>query len=195
MRRRAPSEVPSSIRLDHGDILVMDGPAKSEYEHCTASGLEGSRVNLTYRWVTQHAASCPLAGVVGCVLRSCVQGLAEPGVGDKWTSFWGLVLLLLILVFFLLVSTWIHNGGRHCDSGRRSSHLAVHLGDGPVAWSCPLGWETALATVTFVAALPFSKEEPTPFYFPVFFGTCEGRYGQTHCKTTFSPPCICCFSG
>ena len=74
-----PGEVPSSITLDHGDLPVMDGPAQSEYEHCTAFGLEGSRVNLSYRWVTQHAASCPLAGVVGCVLPSCVQGLAELG--------------------------------------------------------------------------------------------------------------------
>ena len=41
MRRRAPGEVPSSIRLDHGDALVMDGLAQPEYEHCTASGLQG----------------------------------------------------------------------------------------------------------------------------------------------------------
>ena len=41
VRRRAPGEVPSSIRLDHGDILVMDGPAQSEYEHRTASGAAG----------------------------------------------------------------------------------------------------------------------------------------------------------
>ena len=40
MRRRAPGNVPSSIRLDHGDILVMDGPAQSEYQHCTASVLQ-----------------------------------------------------------------------------------------------------------------------------------------------------------
>ena len=26
VRRRAPFEVPSSIRLDHGDVLVMDVP-------------------------------------------------------------------------------------------------------------------------------------------------------------------------
>ena len=82
VRRRAPGEVPSSIRLDHGDILVMDGLAQSEYEHCTVSGLQGPRDNLTYRWVTQHAASCPLAGVVGCVLPTCAQGLAEPG--SRW---------------------------------------------------------------------------------------------------------------
>ena len=36
VRRRAPGKVPSSIRLDHGDVLVMDGLAQSEYEHCTA---------------------------------------------------------------------------------------------------------------------------------------------------------------
>ena len=46
----------------------------------------GCRVlGLTYRWVTrvtQHAASCPLAGAVGCVLPSCVQGLAEPS--SRW---------------------------------------------------------------------------------------------------------------
>ena len=93
VRRRAPGDV-SSIRLDHGDILVMDGLAQSEYEHCTASGLQGSRVNLTLRWIAQHTASCPLASVVGCVLPSCVQGLVEPGsrgVGEgenNWTSFW-----------------------------------------------------------------------------------------------------------
>ena len=33
MRRRASGNFPSSIRLDHGDILVMDGLVQSEYEH------------------------------------------------------------------------------------------------------------------------------------------------------------------
>ena len=31
----------SSIRLDHGDVLVMDGLAQSEHEHCTASESSG----------------------------------------------------------------------------------------------------------------------------------------------------------
>ena len=66
--RRASSDVPSSITLDHGD-LVMHGPAQLEYAHRTVSGLQGPRVNLTYRWVAQHTASCPLAGVVGCVCK------------------------------------------------------------------------------------------------------------------------------
>ena len=58
-------DVPSLITLDHGDLLVMDGLAQSEHEHCTASELQGPRVNLSYRWVAQHTASCLLAGVVG----------------------------------------------------------------------------------------------------------------------------------
>ena len=131
--RRASCNVPSSIRLDHGDVLVMDGLAQSEYEHCTASGLQGPRVNFTYRWVAQQTASCPLAGVVGCALPSCVQGLVEPssrwlGEGEnKWSSSWGLVLLLLILVSVLLVSTLIHIRRGHRHSGQRLSCSAVHF--------------------------------------------------------------------
>ena len=112
--RRGQGSVPSLITLDHGDLLVMDGLTQSEYVHCTASGLQGPRVNLTFRWVAQHIASCPLAGAVGCVLPSCVQGLAEPGPQgewdwrNKWSSLWGLVLLLLILVSVLLVGTLIN---------------------------------------------------------------------------------------
>ena len=52
--RRAPGDVPSSIWLDHGDVLVVDGLAQLEYDHRTASGLQGHRVNLTFRWITQH---------------------------------------------------------------------------------------------------------------------------------------------
>ena len=150
MRRRASGNVPSSIRLDHGDILVMDGLAQSEYEHCKASGLQGPRVNLTFRWVAQHTASCPLAGVVGCVLPTCAQGLVEPssrwlGEGEnKWSSSWGLVLLLLILVSFLLVSTLIHIWKGASSQWSASILLGGAL---PLSGSCPLGWGTALTTV------------------------------------------------
>ena len=123
--RRGQGSVPSLITLDHGDLLVMDGLTQSEYVHCTASGLQGPWVNLTFRWVAQHIASCPLAGAVGCVLPSCVQGLAEPGSqgewgwGNKWSSLWGLVLLLLILVSVLLVGTLINIRRGHRHSGQR----------------------------------------------------------------------------
>ena len=48
------------------------------------------------------------------MLPTCAQGSVEPssrwlGEGEnKWSSSWGLILLLLILVSVLLVSTWIH---------------------------------------------------------------------------------------
>ena len=109
--RRAQCDVPSSITLDNGDLLVMDGSAQSEYAHRTVSGCQGPRVNLIFRWVTQHTSSCPPAGVAG----SCVHGSAAPGsrgwgrggVGEnKWIPFWGSVLRFSILVFFLLVNTW-----------------------------------------------------------------------------------------
>ena len=40
--RLASSDVPSSIPLDHGDLLIMDGSAQSEYAQRTVSGLQGS---------------------------------------------------------------------------------------------------------------------------------------------------------
>ena len=131
--RRGRGSVPSLITLDHGDLLVMDGLTQSEYEHCTASELQGPRVNLTFRWVAQHIASCPLAGVVGCVLPTCAQGLVVPnsrwlGEGEnKWSTSWGLVLLLLILVSVLLVGTLINIRGRHRHSGQRPSCSVVHF--------------------------------------------------------------------
>ena len=162
--RRVRCSVPSLITLDHGDLLVMDGSTQSEYVHCTASGLQGPRVNLTFRWVAQHIASCPLAGVVGCVLPSCVQGLAEPGPrgdggwGNKWSFFWGLVLLLLILVSFLLVGSLISIRRGHRYSDQRPSCSVVHF----PSRGRPLGWGTALVIVStspnsqgFVFLFPF----------------------------------------
>ena len=62
LRRRAPENTYSRIRLDHGDLLVMDGYTQFEYEHSTASILSGPKVNLTSRWITQHIKSYPQAG-------------------------------------------------------------------------------------------------------------------------------------
>ena len=36
----------------------MDGLAQLEYEHSTSSELQWPRVNLTYRWITQHTPTC-----------------------------------------------------------------------------------------------------------------------------------------
>ena len=162
--RRERGSVPSLISLDHGDLLVMDGLTQSEYVHCTASGLQGPRVNLTFRWVAQHIASCPLAGVVGCVLPSCVQGLAEPGPrgeggwGNKWSSFWVLVLLLLILVSVLLVGTLINIRRGHRYSGQRPSCSVVHFPSrGRARWVGGRRWSLSRRRQT---------SKSVSFYFP-----------------------------
>ena len=41
----------------------------------------GPRVNLTFRWISQHITPCRLARVIGCSLPSGGQGSAEP---DSW---------------------------------------------------------------------------------------------------------------
>ena len=92
--RRAARGVPSPIQLDHGDLLVMFGLAQSEYEHRTASGLQGPRVDLTYRWIAQHITSCPLAGEMCCTFPSCARfsraGSSRGGNrGNKISFFWG----------------------------------------------------------------------------------------------------------
>ena len=176
VRRRAPRGVSSSIRLDHGDILVMDGLAQSEYEHCTASGLQGPRVNLAYRWVAQHTASCPLAGVVGCVLPTCAKGSVEPGsrlLGqgeNKWSSSWGLVLLLLILVSVLLASTWIHIRRGHRYSGQRLSCSAVYFPSrGRARWVGGRRWalsrrDQSSKSASFYFPFVFWEENILPFF-------------------------------
>ena len=142
--------------------------------------MQGPLVNHTYRWVTQHAASCPLAGVVGCVLPTCVQGLAERnsrslGEGEKnWFLFGDSVFLLLILVSFLLVSTWIHVRRGHRYSCRRPSRPAVHLSSrGRARWVGGRRWQLSRRRRSLKKAT---------FYFPLISFWCRKlhsffRYG------------------
>ena len=128
-------------------------------------GLQGPRVNLTYRWVTQHAASCPPAGVVGCVLPSCVQASAEPGSRglregeNKWT-FFGVWSSLCRSTCF---SSWLALG--FTLGGGFVTVVGVLPGGAlPLTGSGRLGRGTALATVT---APPISHE--SVFLFPLWF--------------------------
>ena len=166
--RRVSDGVISPVTLDHGDILVMDGSAQKEYLHRTMPGLQGPRVNLTYRWVAQHTASCPLAGVVGCLLPSCVQGLAEPGsrLGEKgannWSFSWELAFLLFILMSVLLVSIWMNTRKEFPNSGHRPFCSSVHFPSRSRArWVGGQRWPLSRRT-------QFSSKRT--FYFPwVFF--------------------------
>ena len=182
VRRRGQGNVPSLITLDHGDLLVMDGLTQSEYVHCTASGLQGPRVNLTFRWVSQHIASCPLAGAMGCVLPSCVQGLAEPGPRggeNKWSSSWGWVLLLLILVSVLLIGTLINIRRGHRHSGQRPSRSAVHFPSrGRARWVGGRRWplsrrrRTSKGVSFYFPCISFGGNMMCSFFKSIFLGIC-----------------------
>ena len=126
----------------------------------------GCRVlGLTLRVVgshTQHATKVEPSRVPEALVQPSSRKLGEGE--NKLIPLWGLVLLLSILVFYLLVNTWIHIWGRRRRSCRRPAHLAVHF---PCRGKCSLGWETALASVT---TLPLSKEKVFLFPFKILSG-------------------------
>ena len=74
-----PDSEASSCWLGHGDLLVIDGQCSDEFLHCTDPGLEQERINVTLRWIQQHATSCPLSRtLVACCLPTCAQGASVP---------------------------------------------------------------------------------------------------------------------
>ena len=74
--------------LGHGDILLMDGQCQDEFVRCTDPGLEQERINVTFRWNRQHAASCALrsgvfsANVCAGFIRCCYGDCGEWWVGE-----------------------------------------------------------------------------------------------------------------
>ena len=101
--------------LGHGDILVMDGQCQDEFRHCTDPGSDQERINITFRWVKQHVASCSfLRTGVTCCLPTCARGFSFSdtgivGMGSFW-AFWFLlgtlcILGVLVLLVFPLVCT------------------------------------------------------------------------------------------
>ena len=72
-----------SCWLGHGDILVVDGQCQDEFLHCSSPGLEHERMNVAFRWITQHTHFCPLfkAGVV-CCLPTCAKGSSVQVAGN-----------------------------------------------------------------------------------------------------------------
>ena len=100
-RQSCLSDEGRSCRLDHGDILVVDGQCQDEILHRTNPGREQDRINKTFRWVKQHVSSCPLfkAGVA-CCLPTCALGSSVPVMGNAlhgvFVFFWFLLGVLCI---------------------------------------------------------------------------------------------------
>ena len=83
--KECPDGEVSTCCLGHGDLLVMDGQCQDEFLHCTDPGLEQEWINITFRWIKRHVASCPFLGTgVACCLPTCAQGSSV-----SVTEFWG----------------------------------------------------------------------------------------------------------
>ena len=134
-RQSCSSNGDSSCRLDHGDILVMDGQCQDEFLHRTSPGREQDRINITFRWVKQHVASCPLfrAGVA-CCLPTCAQGSSVPVMGNVFPGvfwvFWFLLGILCIwgVLVFLVSLLCTRLGLLRCASCRTCPFGIVRLG-------------------------------------------------------------------
>ena len=108
--KSCPSNGGHSCWLGHGDILVMDGQCQDEFHHCTDPGSDQERINITFRWIKQHVASCSfLRTGVTCCLPTCAWGFSFPdtgivGLGSFW-AFWFLLGILCILGYLFFHCT------------------------------------------------------------------------------------------
>ena len=48
-RQSCPDDEGHLCWLGHGDIFVMDGQCQDEFLHCTGSGRDQERINVTFR--------------------------------------------------------------------------------------------------------------------------------------------------
>ena len=99
---------------------------------------------------------------------TCAQGFVEPSSRllergeNKWSSPWGLVLLLLTMVFALLVSTWINIRRGHRYRGQRPSCSVVHLPSrGRARWVVGRRWR--------LSSRRRQSSKGVSFLFPMFF--------------------------
>ena len=149
-RQSCPSDESGSCRLDHGDLLVMDGQCQDEFHHRTSPGREQERNNVTFCWIKQHVATCPFWRTgVACCLPTCAQGSSVSvtelvGKGAAWGLLVLLVVLLILGVLALLIyprvcGTWATQACLSLDTlfGRSSAKALSSCFSG----SSPDNWE------------------------------------------------------
>ena len=140
-RQSCSSDEGRSCRLDHGDVLVMDGQCQGEFHHRTSPGREQERINITFRWVKHHVSSCPLlkAGVA-CCLPTCAKGSSVPVMGNivndvSWVwwflhgvlCIWGALVLLVSLLCTRLGLHWCASCSTRPLGGGRWGHYLCNL--------------------------------------------------------------------
>ena len=206
-----PDSEADSCWLGHGDLLVMDGQCQDEFLHRTDPGREQERINVTFRWIKQHVATCPFlrTGVASC-LPTCAQGSSVSvkelvGKGAAWGLLVLLMVLLILGVLALLIYPlvcvepglrrralrWTRSSGgvrrRHCLRGSLGVHqitgkcATVH--DGII---CSTGYCWKLLYMLVFVRLP-SLHDNYAFMVSWNKGALLGNCRQIYSKTSFSP--------
>ena len=125
-RQSCPDDEGRLCFLGHGDILVMDGQCQDKFLHCTDPGLEQERINVTFRCIKEHIASCALrTGVCVCVASQRVRR----------------VHLFLLRGMLRLLLFWHYGCSlESCVYGRCGGILCVILGESSVVHKKALGF-------------------------------------------------------
>ena len=132
-------------------LLLAALPFLAEVCYGFVAGIWEAQLLVVQFLVAQHTASCPLAGVVGCLLPSCVQGLAEPSsrLWENGVFFW---------------AAFGMNIRKECrNSGQRPSCSSVHFPSrGRARWVGGRRWPLSRRS---------QSSRKRTFYFPwVIFG-------------------------
>ena len=96
-KNQEQSHLEQILLLAMVDILVMEGQNQVEFLHCTDPRLEQERINVTFRWIKPHVASCLVFRTgVACCLPTCAQGssvsvalFVENGAAWGFCVLWG----------------------------------------------------------------------------------------------------------
>ena len=102
-RQSCPDDKGHLCWLGHGDILLMDGQCQDEFLHCTGSGGDQERINLTFRWIKQ--TTCFLLSFVqgwsGMLFTHVCAGFIRFSYGGIWVlAVFGLSCFSLVLCAF-----------------------------------------------------------------------------------------------
>ena len=131
--------------VGHGDILIMDGQCQDEFRYCTDPGSDQERINITFRWVKQHVASCSFQRTgVACCLPTCARSFSFSGteiVGQgTFLSSWLLLGALGVQALLVISLVCTRFGFQRCASnwtrpvggGRWGHYLSYSWG---VCWA------------------------------------------------------------
>ena len=121
MGTSCPDGEVSSSCLGHGANV------ETSFLHCTDLFVEQWRINVTFRWIKRHTASCVLRTGVVCCLPTCAQGSSASVSGNVGSgAFWALWVLLGVLCIWEVLALLVLPPPYLQDSGYEGVPTAGH---------------------------------------------------------------------